>query len=63
MVHMLTLPYSTLIIDFCVFLILITEYIGSRGFVLTAAALGLSPSLGPFAACHPPLSQPVFCHI
>ena len=34
-----------------------------RRFVLTAAAPGLSPSLGPFDACHSPsLSQPVACH-
>ena len=30
----------------------------NRGFVLAAAA-----QLVPFAACHPPLSCPVFCHL
>ena len=34
-----------------------------RGFVLAAAAQGSSPGLGPFAACHYPLSQPLSCHV
>ena len=37
-----------------------------RGFFLTAAELGLTPGLGPFAACHSnshSLSYPLSCHL